>query len=35
MQWILDHFLLLILIAAGAATFAWLLLMRKRLEMKW
>ena len=35
MQWILDHFLLIILLAAGAATFAWLLAMRKRLEMKW
>ena len=35
MQWILDHFLLIILLAAGAATFAWLLAMRKRLQMKW
>ena len=35
MQWLLEHFLLVILVAAGAATFAWLLAMRRRLDMKW
>ena len=35
MQWILDHFLMLILVAAGAVTCAWLLAVRKRLNMKW
>ena len=30
MQWLLEHFLLVILVAAGAATFAWLLAMRRR-----
>ena len=35
MQWFSDHFLLVILLAAGIVTFAWLMLMRKRLEMKW
>ena len=35
MQWLLEHFLLVILVAAGAATFAWLLAKRKRLNMKW
>ena len=34
MQWLLEHFLLVILVAAGAATFAWLLAMRRRLDMK-
>ena len=35
MLWILDHFLLVILVAAGVFTFAWLLLIRKRLNMSW
>ena len=35
MQWLSDHFLALILLAAGAATFAWLLRLRKRLQMTW
>ncbi len=35
MQWLLEHFLMVILVAAGAATFAWLMLMRRRLDMKW
>ena len=35
MLWILDHFLLVILVVAGVATAAWLLLIRKRLNMSW
>ena len=34
-KWINDHFLLVILLIAGAATFAWLMAKRKRLNMKW
>ena len=33
--WILDHFLLVILVIAGIATAAWLLAVRKRLNMSW
>ena len=35
MQWLSEHFLMVILAAAGAATFGWLMLMRNRLQMKW
>ncbi len=35
MQWFSAHFLLVILLAAGAVTFAWLMQMRKRLRMSW
>ena len=35
MLWILDHFLLVILVIAGIATAAWLLAVRKRLNMSW
>ena len=35
MLWILDHFLLVILVIAGIATAAWLLAVRKRLDMSW
>ena len=35
MEWIRAHVLLSLLIAAGAVTFVWLLLLRERLRMTW
>lgn len=35
MQWLSEHVLAVILFAAGVMTAVWLMLMRKRLQMKW